>query len=286
MLAAFLIIPLLQAPAAAPPALPDTDIHLYELLIGRGDVELGAGHNLTRTPGYDNQPVFTVDGQALLFSARRDGVQNDIYRVDLASGTTRQLTATSRNEYSPRPADGGFTVLQEENGAIQEIWRFDAAGGLAQPVVQLPALIGYYAFATPRVVYAFILGEPSTLQRIDLDNDTRRTIASDIGRCLQTLSDGSVSYVRIEEKHPVLYRIDAAGASDTRLFPLLPDTEGDYAWLPDGSGVLSTKGTALFYRTRQAAEWRQFADLKDIGVLSRLAVSPDGRRLAVVALRP
>jgi hypothetical protein len=276
---------LVAAQQAAAPALPETDILLYEMRVQEGRVGIGPGRNITAATGYDNQPAFTADGRGILFSARRDGKQNDIYRFDLHSHATERLTHSPKNEYSPAEGLDGksFTVIWEDNGERQEIWRYPARGGRAKTVLKLPDLIGYYAFAAPDVVFAFILGEPHRLERIDVATLGRKVIATDIGRCIRALPGGAISYVRFEDRQPVLHRVDADGTNDAVLFPLLPDSEGDYAWLPDGSGILSTAGNGLYFRGNGAAEWQKIADIGEAAALTRLAVSPDGKLLAVVA---
>jgi len=278
---------LLAAQQPAPPsaALPETDIMLYGMAATLSGVQIGLGRNITASAGYDNQPAFSADGKSLLFSARRDGEQNDIYRFDLITDATHRVTRSPKNEYSPRETPDGksVTVIWEDSGKVQEIWRYPASGGRAETVLKLPDLIGYYTFATPNIVFAFILGEPHTLQRIDIHTLKRSTIASNIGRCITTAPDGSVSYVRMENQQPVLHRVNADGTGDEPLFPLLPGTEGDFAWLPDGSGVLSTQGAGLFYHAAGGGDWRLVTTIKEAGGLSRLAISPDARMLALVA---
>jgi hypothetical protein len=277
---------LVAAQQAAPtPPLPETDILIYGMAATLSGVQIGLGRNITASAGYDNQPAFSADGKSLLYSARRDGEQNDIYRFDLTTDATHRLTRSPKNEYSPRETPDGkyVTVIWEDSGKIQEVWRYPAGGGRAETALKLPDLIGYYTFATPNVVFAFILGKPHTLQRIEVDTLKRSTIASDVGRCIATAPDGSISYVRMGNKQPVLHRINGDGTGDAPLFPLLPGTEGDFAWLPDGSGVLSTQGAGLYYHGLGTGDWQLVATIKEAGELSRLAVSPDGKVLALVA---
>ena len=97
MLFLALLLPLYQA--AAP---PDTEIFLAPLTPG-ATPRVGAPVNITRSPGYDNQPSFTPDGRAILFTSMRGGTQTDIYRYDVASGETARVTNTPESEYSPTP---------------------------------------------------------------------------------------------------------------------------------------------------------------------------------------
>ena len=283
LIPALLLIAVQQA-ASAPP-LPETDILLYGMAASLSGVQVGLGRNITASAGYDNQPAFSADGKTLLFSTRRDGDQNDIYRFDLTTDATHRVTRSPKNEYSPRETpDGKFvTVIWEDSGKIQEIWRYPAMGGHAETVLKLPDLIGYYTFATPNVVFAFILGAPHTLQRIEIDSRKRTTIATDVGRSIATAPDGSVTYVRMGNAQPVLHRVKADGTGDEPVFPLLPGTEGDYAWLPDGSGVLSTQGNGLYYHGAGPGVWKLVTTIAEAGELSRIAISPDGKMLALVA---
>lgn len=280
----------LAATTPAPaPTMPDTDIHLYELRHEAGALVLGRGRNLTPTPGYDNQPSFSPDGKTLLFTAQRDGKQTDIYRYELASGLSTALTRTPESEYSPRyDADAQhFSVVRVETDGTQRLWRFQADGSAPELVLKTVKPVGYYAYAGDKSVYAFVLGEPHTLQHIQPGIETTKVLASDIGRGLASLPDGGISYVKMEKDQPWLHRIDPAGTQDRRLMPLLPKTEGDYAWLPDGKTVLSAREGKVYLRTLGDETWQSMADLSEQGLsqITRLAVSTDGRWLVLVAER-
>ncbi|MBW8713891.1 MAG: PD40 domain-containing protein, partial [Acidobacteria bacterium] len=83
-------------PSSASP--PDTEIYLASLLTNDGSVVVGPPVNITRSPGYDNQPSFTPDGKQILFASVRRGPATardnakapgaaspatDIYRYDI-----------------------------------------------------------------------------------------------------------------------------------------------------------------------------------------------------------
>jgi Tol biopolymer transport system component len=51
--------------------------------------------------GYNNQPSFLPDGKTVLYTSFRNG-QTDIYRYDLSTGKTTQVTNTTESEYSQR----------------------------------------------------------------------------------------------------------------------------------------------------------------------------------------
>jgi hypothetical protein len=66
----------------------------------------------------------------------------------------------------------------------------------------------------------------------------------------------------------------------------MPPRVEDYAWTPDGR-VLAGEGSVLkLFDPRADAAWQAVADLSSMGMTSitRLAVSPGGRSIAVVAV--
>ena len=69
----FLLLLALQAAPSAPP--PDTEIFLAPLA---PDGTVGRPVNVSNSPGYDNQPSFTPDGGAMLFTSIRGGLKRGL----------------------------------------------------------------------------------------------------------------------------------------------------------------------------------------------------------------
>ena len=178
------------AAQAGPPA---TDIYLVRLRGAGGGAISDPPVNLTQRAGYDNQPAFTADGRALLYTSIRDDGQADTYRLDLASRTSTRLTDTPESEYSPTPmpAGGGFSVVRVERDSAQRLWAFNAEG--RAPVLLLPGIapVGYHLWLDDHTLALFVLGSPNSLQIADTQLGTGRTIAHDIGRSLQRVPGSS-----------------------------------------------------------------------------------------------
>src|SRR5690242_2776871 len=81
-------------PTRAQAGPPGTDIFLAPLSVAGTKVTVGATANITARAGYDNQPSFTPDGRTILFTSVRADGQSDIYRYDLGSKRTSQVTHT------------------------------------------------------------------------------------------------------------------------------------------------------------------------------------------------
>ena len=62
----------------------------------------------------DREPAWSIDGNAVLFSSDRSG-NDDIWSVDVASGTVTQLTNDLANDYAPAAIKNGFVFVSDRN---------------------------------------------------------------------------------------------------------------------------------------------------------------------------
>lgn len=274
-------------PTTAPP--PATEIYVAPIEPSTdGNVRIGAPENISKNPGYDNQPLFLPDGTALLFTSMRDGKQTDIYQYSLASRVLTALTATTESEYSPKPTpDGRFSVIRVESDGSQRLWAFPLKGGA--PALLLPDVkpVGYHAWADDNTVVLFVLGNPPTLRIADVKTGKADTIGERPGRCLWKTPGGTISFVQkgVAKEPWWIVELDVRTRKMTTVTETLEGRE-DYAWLPDGR-LLMASGSKVFIwgKDNRVQVWQEIADLASSGLanITRLAVSSDGKRLALVA---
>ncbi|HYR31114.1 MAG TPA: hypothetical protein VEO93_04280 [Gemmatimonadales bacterium] len=286
-----LVLFVLTAPAAA--QVPATDIFVATLKVtlgpnGAAQWQLGPPVNVTHRPGYDNQPCFLPGGHAFLYTVIGDDAQADIYRYDFAAGKSTRLTATPESEYSPTPLpDGrGFSVVRVEADSTQRLWAFDLDG--SHPRLLLPGVkpVGYHAWIDSVTVALFVLGTPATLQLADLRTGKADTVVRDVGRSPQRVPGrAAVSVVWRRDSTARWIAIVDATTRTPQPFAPLPDSADFHAWTPDGT-LLASAGTRVLRWDPQAARWVPIADFAAAGLTSitRLAVSPSGAHLALVAI--
>jgi hypothetical protein len=287
----FVAVALAAAQAQAP---PDTEIYLAALS-GSGDaLAVDAPVNVTNSPGYDNQPFFMPDSSGILFTSNRGGRQTDVYRYDIGSKHTSGVTDTPESEYSPTVTpDGGISVIRVEADGTQRLWRFTESG--TDPTVLLPDVkpVGYHAWSDAHTVVLFALGQPATLQIADTASGKTRVVARDVGRSLVRIPGTThVSFVQREQHGDrVTLSIRELDPASGAIAPLVQAVEGsaeaDCAWTPDGL-LLMALGGKLYGWRRGSAGWTVIYDLAPLGLksVSRLAVSGNGKWLAIVAAPP
>lgn len=294
----------LTAVQPQPPPPPDTEIFLASLAASGDRLSVTAPINITNSPGYDNQPSFAPDGRSIFFTSNRGGTQTDIYRYDIGSAATRRITDTPESEYSPTvtPDRAHISVVRVEADGTQRLWQFTIDGREPAVVLRDVKPVGYHAWADPQTLVLFVLGPPATLQVADTRTGRAEILATDIGRSIQNIpaprlrsgQGGTVSFVqrtpavRQAADRPPQLTIRELDPKNRRMTTLIDAPAGareaDVAWTPDGT-LLMSKDDVLYQWRRGATAWTEAVNLASLGLrgVSRIAVSPDGGRIALVA---
>lgn len=270
-----------------------SDIFLVKMNRTDSAFRFGTPEKISTEKGYNNQPYFGPDSSFLLYSSE-ENKQTDVFKYLLASKKTVQLTATPQSEYSPTPmADGKrFSVIQQINTegpdkGAQKLMAFPFVKG--EPTLlfyEKEKKVGYHAWIDGSRMAMFILGEPHTLQLIDIKTKKARIAAGNIGRSIYVVpGKKAVSFTHYEgSKDGVIKTVDVETLKLTSLVPMKSGGEY-YAWTAKGE-LLMAVGSKLFkYKPGKDKEWQEVADFsgKGINKITRLAVAPDGRWLALVS---
>ena len=289
-LALALLTALLPPAPRAAQGPPGTDIWLADLTLRDGRVTLGTPVNVTARAGYDNQPAFLPDGSGLLYTRIGADAQADVWRYDFATRSAHAIISTPESEYSPTPIPGGgISVVRVEKDSTQRLWRFDADG--SNPALLLERLkpVGYHAWTGERTLALFVLGSPNALVLATAGGDRADTVARDIGRSPQSVPGRhAATFVQhVDSTESWLAEVDGETHAVRRLVRL-PRGADFHAWTPGGL-VLTSDGATLYqWDSHAAGPWVPVADLSALGLreVTRLAVSPGGDRLALVARDP
>jgi dipeptidyl aminopeptidase/acylaminoacyl peptidase len=271
---------------------PDTDVFLVSLarvgeMPGMRLTVTGA-RNLTKRPGYDNQPNWSRDGNTLFFTSVREGEQADIYRMNPATGEVTRVTMTSpESEYSatPIPNKNAISVIRVERDSTQRLWSVPLDGSPSTVILERTKPVGYHAWLSDTTLALFVLGSPNTLQFANTNTGRADTGTTSIGRSLHRRNAGWVSFVhKISNDEWWLALMDPATKQEQRLIRMPPRVE-DVTWADPW--ILIGEGSVLkaFNFRAGPPEWQVVADLAQYGMtaITRLSVSPNGDALAVVA---
>jgi len=308
-----------QTPSPSTTPSQDTEIYLAPLSSTGGRLTVGPPIDISTNPGYDNQPSFTPDGNQILFASSRATAgpprdarggraatpSTDIFRYGIASHLVWRVTNTAEGEFSPvLMADGkNISVVRVEADGTQRLWQVansDNARGETSVILPDIRPVGYYAWMDDRTVALFVLGQngqPSTLQVADTQTGKVEIVASDIGRSIQRMPSGGVSFVHRERRSADpstgttltikrLFKTSTSSSVQVEALTAPPPglTEPYLTWMSDGSALVAVNSTLYRWRTGDSS-WTPVVNLGGFGLrdVTRLAVSPKGDRIAIVA---
>ena len=285
ILAPFLFVAA-QTPTPSPTP-PASDIFIIDLK-SEGKLKLGQPVKITNWVGYNNQPSFLPDGQSILYTSIRDK-QADIYRYQIHGGATTQITNTPESEYSPilMPDGKSISVVRVEADGTQRLWKFPLPGGTPSLILEKIKPVGYHLWVDDYTLALFVLGKPNTLQLVDLRTGKAEVIADNPGRILRRVPhEDKFSFVqKVSDQEWLIRTCDLKTRNIATFIKTFPGVE-DYAWTPAGV-LLMANGAKLFARKKTDWAWVEIADFSHAGLksITRIAVSPKGDRIAVVARR-
>jgi len=271
---------MLMALLAAPLFLlaqPETEVFVFDLDMEAKSITNPI--NISNNPGYDNQPSFVTDS-TLVFAYSVHG-QPDVLFYELTSGYSIRLTDTPGGEYSPTPTPDGssFSFIRLDPDGKQLLYKL-GKDKKAEPLHNT-LVIGYHAWIDKDELLAFVLGEPSTLVKVNTTDGSHKTLDSNIGRSLHKHpKSGKMLYISKAQSDWTINSWDPKSGTIETVTKTLPGQE-DFCIHPNGI-LLMGKADQLFYF--QHDQWKPLANVSAFGIknISRLAVSPNGKRLALV----
>jgi serine/threonine protein kinase/dipeptidyl aminopeptidase/acylaminoacyl peptidase len=280
---------------------PEYRQNLREVPIGARSI--GEGRWLTQGLATDRQPVYSPDGQWVMFSSNRGGTL-DLWEVSTATGELRRVTDDPASDWDPAYSkDGGSIFWSSDRTHAFEIWTARRDGSAPRQISHdsldaenpTPTPDGKWLFYSSanaskpglwRIATDGSGGElllPGSTLIPDRSPDGRYvSVVTGQGTMTPTLQVFDVEH-RQTLAHPVELRVTPAGSA----------TAGRSRWLPDGSAIvylgLDMNGRYLLVR-RPLEAWRTGAGRADTlfaasnDLAESFGISPDGRMITVSML--
>ena len=263
---------------------PETDVFLVSLDTKKGAFVLGTPWNISKNPGYDNQPYF-LDATELVYSRTRNG-QTDIAKYGLSDQATTWLSDTpGGSEYSPVkiPETQAVSSIRLDTTSLQRLYSYPLSGG--QPELLIADLkVGYHVwFGTDRLVCTVLREDRMDLVVVNFKDKSQRTYQKNVGRSLHQIPGSDlISYTALEDTEIVVKSMDPYSGA-TEVIAALPDGVQDYCWLNTNQIICGQANDLLLYDLKQGRLWKQFYSLENSSSnISRLAYQVSSGILALV----
>ena len=269
---------------------PETEIFLLDLKLDSDSMEISSAKNVTARPGYDNQPYFAKNSESFVFS-RDDGYQTDIYEYDIANQKTERLIRSDYTEFSPTPfLDGSnLAFVTDRSNSIWYASRDELDNPkwvFAKNPIHEP--IGYFSWnhATGDILYWSQYGFSVTLA-----HESKADVHYVSGNAIPSTphiipGTDKFSFVHRQANGDAwIKELDPISKAIRPLTPIV-GSNANYAWAPDRSIVMIEGSTLYRWQETGAATWEKISDLTSQGIRSatRVAISPNGKRMAIVGL--
>lgn len=271
------------------PATAGSEVYLFDLTFKNSSYQIANGHNISKNAGYDNQPYFTNDNTSILFASNRDGKQTDIYSYSLINKATTQLTFTPHNEFSPKTVanSSDISFVTEGENPYQSVWRLAPESGSGTWMLNTKEPVGYYSANTTTGDVLFWSRYGYSVQYINTKRDEVRFVSGNAIASSPQKIPNSQKFSFVHRQTNGEAWIKAFEPSDFSITPIAPiyGSNYDYTWAPNGS-ILRVENNQLFAWSvkGESNQWHIQQDLSSMfnGQVSRLAISPNGKKIALV----
>ena len=261
----------------------NTEVYLFDLRSLNYNYQILNPLNISNSKGYDNQPSFLNTSDKVLFSSNRNG-QTDIIIYDIKTQKKKWLTETVGSEYSPIQinSSNSFSTVRLDVNGDQLLYKYDMNNDTIIPLI--PNLkIGYYGWVNDNQILSFVLGDPPSMQSSFLKEGINKIIVENIGRSFYKIPGTNLmSYVKKDSIWSII-SIDLKTGYKEKIIETLEDSE-DFTWTPDKILLMGHKSQIFKFDPRRDNDWILVKDLSsfELNNISRIAVSNNGKRLAIV----
>lgn len=264
----------------------NTDVFLFDLNTSKGKFELSNFKNISNNEGYDNQPSF-LDNNTILFAGTRNG-QTDIVKYNIQYDSKIFINHTEGSEYSPLriPNQKAVSAIRLEKNGDQKLYKYNLKNGESEILIE-DIVIGYQTWYSPNLLISSVLEDDKlALYSSKVSTLLHTKLHGNIGRSLHKIPNTrNISFIdktnadvwEIRSINPITG--DSEGLAAT-----LPKSE-DMCWISNGTMLMGHENKLYTYTLGKSVDWKEVASLKthNIKNISRLAISPDGKKLAIVA---
>jgi hypothetical protein len=264
---------------------PNTDIFLFDLNTENGVFELSNINNISNNEGYDNQPSF-LDNNTILYAGTRKG-QTDIVKYTISYDSKIYINLTEGSEYSPLkiPNQKAVSAIRLDKDGAQKLYKYSLRNGESEVLVG-DIIIGYHVWFNENMLVSSVLEDGGmSLYITNFKEKATHKVDAKVGRSLHKIPNTNlISY--ISKTNDSLWNIkslDPISGKTKFIINTLTKSE-DMCWLPNGTILMGKDDMFYKFTPSKDEDWKEVSSLKEYSItnITRLVVSPDGTKLALV----
>ncbi|MEZ4857953.1 MAG: hypothetical protein R2781_04010 [Flavobacteriaceae bacterium] len=264
----------------------DSQVYLVDIAQNTKGFQFQNFKKISTDKGYNNQPYFK-DNTTLLYAKNKEG-QTDIGCYNLIENSEIFWNSkTEGGEYSPQPIPNrdDIAAVRLDPDGLQRLYRYPK-NGVGKELIPNAVVVYYCFYDENTVVSSVIITEELHLIVYDLKGEQSYKLLKGSGRSIHKIPlKEAVSYsAENEELNFDIYQLDMDGL-ESYFICQLPIGVQDYVWWDDARIIIGSGAQLFMYDLFSTDEWKKIADFSEHNItnITRLAISPDGTQLALVA---
>jgi len=266
----------------------NTEIFLMEISFSETHFTISNFRNISNNEGYDSQPSF-ADNNTLLYSRTHQG-QTDIARYVISEHNYYWINhSTSGGEYSPQifPKSKNVAAVRLDTTGLQRLYLYDFKTMESTLLIE-DLQVAYYSFFDKKTILSSVLsGNNLDLVISNLSKKTNDTLIENVGRSIHKVPNtkDTMSYTSVNEDGNMdIFQLDMK-TLESFFVAELPIGIQDHIWLDDSKLLIGSLDKLYMLDLFGNGDWKLVADLSEYNIqnITRLALSPNGKTLAIVA---
>lgn len=258
-----------------------------DVTFSKGMLHVSNFRNMSDNEGYDNQPSF-FDNDTILYAYTKNGNTEIMISSIHTAKKISYFEPTTGGEYSPQliPDSRRISAVRLDKDGTQRLYDYTPGKGIVKLVVK-DLQVAYYKYHGPNKILASVLSDNRLdLVLANLKTAKVDTLLEDSGRSIHNVPNSAdMSYTAVnEEDNYDIYQLDMESL-ESFFVTQLPIGIQDHIWLGDSKLICGSLDKLYMYDLFGSGDWVKVADLSvyKIKDITRLALSPDGTKLALVA---
>ena len=264
----------------------NSQVYVVEVIQDKAGFQVQNFRKISTSEGYNNQPYFK-DNNTLLYAKNNDG-QTDIGVYNLLENSESFWNSqTEGGEYSPQPLPESdlISAVRLDPDGLQRLYDYQL-NTVGEEVIS-NMVVAYYIWYNKNTIVSSVIENNELYLMISyLKEGENFTLLKGSGRSFHKVPNAkAVSYTALnEEKNWDVYQLDM-DSLDSYFVVQLPIGIQDMVWYNDSSIFVGSGSQLFVYDLYGDGDWQKIADFSNEGItnITRLAVSPDGSKLALVA---
>ncbi|RFN57831.1 TolB family protein [Marixanthomonas ophiurae] len=266
----------------------NTEVYVMDVNPAYSGLEVFNLQNISDNSGYDSQPSF-IDNNTVVFACNNND-QTDISVYNISSEEKSFFNPpTKGGEYSPVqiPNSNEITAVRLDPDGKQRLYNYNEDGKSTEAIPNLQ--VAYYAFKDQNTLLASVLAvDGLDLVLTNLQTQKVDTLKYNAGRSIHKVPNTkrTMSYTFLnEDGNYDIYQLNIE-TLESFFVAELPIGIQDHIWLSESKLLIGSGNKLFLYDLFGNGEWQEVANLSEYNItnITRLALSPNGKKLALVAV--